>query len=57
LTQPETKGLKYRFCSNGTDYEINAVLEGDLATMAKDGGDQFGLYEIGTNLNLCSANW
>ena len=50
-----TRALKYRFCTNtdGSLYEINAVLENDTASMAKDGGSDANLYEIGTDLFLC----
>lgn len=55
-TSAVTKVLKYRFCSNGTNYEINAVLENDLTSMAKDGGNDDSLYEIGTDLTICSPS-
>lgn len=53
------KVMKYRYCTSadGSSYEINAVLENDTATMAKDGGNDANLYEIGTDLTLCSGTW
>lgn len=51
-----TKALKYRFCSTANGgYEINAVLENDLQAMAKDGGNEASLYEVGTDLNACGT--
>jgi prepilin-type N-terminal cleavage/methylation domain-containing protein len=47
---------KYRvvFCSNGTDFEVNVRLENDYnLDMHKDGGDDEGAYEVGTNLTIC----
>jgi len=51
-------GTKYKivYCSNGTEFELNTYLEGDLKTMASDGGDDDAAYETGTNLKLCPAN-
>lgn len=47
---------KYKivFCSNGTDFEVNVRLENDYNfDMHKDGGDDRGAYEVGTNLTIC----
>ncbi len=44
----------YTFSSDGTNYELNAVLEhADNATkMSSDGGDNVAVYELGTTLVL-----
>lgn len=51
-------GDKYRvvYCSDGTDFEVNVRLENDYnLDMSKDGGDEEGAYEIGTNLKICNS--
>jgi prepilin-type N-terminal cleavage/methylation domain-containing protein len=48
-----TKKFKYVYCSNGTEYELNASLESDPEAMATDGGNNPRAYELGTNLTLC----
>ncbi len=48
------KKFRYVYCSDGSDFEINAVLENDVKKdMALDGGSNDKVYEVGTNLNLC----
>ncbi len=44
----------YTYCSNGTDWEINTVLESDqqIKQMSKDGGNEDNKYEIGSSLDL-----
>ena len=48
----------YAFRANGTNYELNAILESSSAEaqnkMRNDGGDDPNRYEIGTALNLIS---
>ncbi len=46
----------YSYASNGTNYELNAVLESpDNATkMTTDGGDSDTAYEVGTSLTIIS---
>lgn len=44
----------YSYSSDGTDYELNAVLESDQqrAKMETDGGDNTAVYESGTDLTI-----
>lgn len=45
----------YVYCSDGKDWEINALLESDITSINKmknDGGDDDTKYEVGSNLNL-----
>jgi prepilin-type N-terminal cleavage/methylation domain-containing protein len=46
--------LKYKYYSNGTNYEINTKLEAYTDKMQNDGGNDPVMYEIGTDLNLIS---
>lgn len=45
---------KYVYASNGTNFEINAVLEHEdhLGKMTADGGNNANVYEVGTSLTL-----
>ena len=54
----DAKKHKIVFCSNGTDFEINAALENDAVKqeMAKDGGDNDRAYEVGTLLTICPSS-
>jgi len=47
-------GYFYAFVCTGNagEYELDAKLEGDTASMQNDGGNQDGLYEVGPNKNL-----
>ena len=48
------KKFRYVYCSDGKDYEINAVLENDTKKeMTMDGGSNDKVYEVGTKLDLC----
>jgi len=46
----------YTYCSDGTSWEIDAVLEStqQAGKPGGDGGDDTALYEVGTNLKLMS---
>jgi len=46
--------LHYTYCSNGSSWEINTILESDqqMPKMKSDGGDDDNKYEIGNNLTL-----
>ena len=53
----------YTYCSNGTAWEVNTVLESDQQKnkMAQDGGnenatDTTGRYEVGSDLTLVAAS-
>lgn len=53
----------YTYCSNGSAWEINTVLESaqQMGKMATDGGDEnaldtTGRYEVGSNLTLIRAS-
>lgn len=45
----------YRYCSDGQDWEIETKFESKQMTekATNDGGDQSGLYEIGSSLTVC----
>lgn len=47
----------YRYCSDGVSWELNAKLDSNESQlkMTSDQGDDPNLYEVGSNLNLCSA--
>jgi prepilin-type N-terminal cleavage/methylation domain-containing protein len=47
-------GYFYAFVCTGNvgEYEIDAKLEGDTASMQNDGGNRTDLYEVGPNKNL-----
>ncbi|MFZ5425223.1 MAG: type II secretion system protein [Patescibacteria group bacterium] len=52
---PENTGTNvYTYASDGTDFELNAVLEhpDNAALMSTDGGNASGVYEIGTSLTI-----
>ena len=55
-TDPSTN--TYSFAADGTNYELNAVLESpDNATkMSVDGGDNDAIYEVGTDPDLNLIN-
>jgi prepilin-type N-terminal cleavage/methylation domain-containing protein len=48
------KGYFYAFVCTGNagEYELNAKLEADTASMQNDGGSENELYEVGPNKNL-----
>lgn len=48
----------YRYCSNGTEWELDARFESDKnkSRAENDGGDDPLIYEIGNNLKLCSSS-
>jgi hypothetical protein len=46
----------YYFASNGSNFELNTILEGpdNVTKMSMDGGTDPSRYEVGTDLNLIS---
>jgi prepilin-type N-terminal cleavage/methylation domain-containing protein len=51
------KKFKYVYCSDGTEFELNAYLENDTkSAMKNDGGDNDSVYEVGTKLTICPAD-
>lgn len=54
LDPTNSGGNIYTFASDGTNYELNAVLEhaDNTAKMESDGGDNTAVYEVGTTLTL-----
>ncbi len=54
LDPSNTGSNVYTYASNGTNFELNAVLESadNTSKMTTDGGNAAGVYEIGTALNI-----
>ncbi len=53
FTDPTNTGsLIYKYQRSGSTYELNAVLEGNLEPMQKDGGNNAGVYEVGSSLTI-----
>lgn len=53
-----TEGLHYAYCSDGTSYEIAAILESQqqAGKMGTDGGPDNNLYEVGSKLGLIGGS-
>ncbi len=50
--------FKYHYCSDGKDWELIAKMDfkGGLPESQNDGGDDSTLYEVGSNLSMCSRS-
>jgi len=51
-----SEGYAYRYCSDGTNWEIDTLLESKQYKEKQSiGADASGVYKIGSDLNICSS--